>query len=165
MDDGTALLAAILAQPRENTPRLMYADYLDENGTGDLAAATSEYIRLSCTRVFSDRWATYNWIGLNWHRLVRRIFRHHTQRFQETHAHCIAVRHSKSRVTVELRFVHSTPWRTSEDIFALNLWFDRGFLNRTTLSTGGLATRKIVYEELARDQPLWALKRVRGVTR
>ena len=30
MDDGTALLAAILASPAEDTPRLVYADYLDE---------------------------------------------------------------------------------------------------------------------------------------
>lgn len=32
MTDGDALLAAILAHPDEDTPRLAYADWLDENG-------------------------------------------------------------------------------------------------------------------------------------
>lgn len=42
MSDGDALLRAILAQPDEDTPRLMYADWLDENGQPDRA----EFIRL-----------------------------------------------------------------------------------------------------------------------
>lgn len=32
MDDGAALLTAILQQPDEDTPRLIYADWLDEHG-------------------------------------------------------------------------------------------------------------------------------------
>ena len=38
MSDRDALLAAILAEPDEDTPRLVYADWLDENGQGDRAA-------------------------------------------------------------------------------------------------------------------------------
>jgi uncharacterized protein (TIGR02996 family) len=38
MNDRDALLAAILAEPDEDTPRLVYADWLDENGQGDRAA-------------------------------------------------------------------------------------------------------------------------------
>jgi uncharacterized protein (TIGR02996 family) len=41
MTDGDALLAAILAAPDEDTPRLVYADWLDENGDPDRA----EFIR------------------------------------------------------------------------------------------------------------------------
>lgn len=48
MSDKQALLAAIRANPDEDTPRLMYADYLDEHGAGDLDRATAEFIRLSC---------------------------------------------------------------------------------------------------------------------
>jgi uncharacterized protein (TIGR02996 family) len=42
MTDGDALLAAILAEPKEDTPRLVYADYLDENGQPERA----EFIRV-----------------------------------------------------------------------------------------------------------------------
>lgn len=43
--DREALLAAIIAQPDEDTPRLAYADLLDETG-GDENAARAEFIRL-----------------------------------------------------------------------------------------------------------------------
>lgn len=42
MTDGNALLAAILAYPDEDTPRLMYADWLQENDQPDRA----EFIRV-----------------------------------------------------------------------------------------------------------------------
>lgn len=42
MSDELALLAAILANPDEDTPRLVFADWLDENGF----AARAEFIRL-----------------------------------------------------------------------------------------------------------------------
>lgn len=41
MSDGNALLKAILANPAEDTPRLMYADWLQENGQQERA----EFIR------------------------------------------------------------------------------------------------------------------------
>ena len=44
MSDESALLAAILAHPDEDTPRLMYADWLEENGQPERA----EFIRLQC---------------------------------------------------------------------------------------------------------------------
>ncbi|MBM3980407.1 MAG: TIGR02996 domain-containing protein [Planctomycetes bacterium] len=42
MSDEKALLAAIWAHPHEDTPRLMYADWLDEHGQGERA----EFIRV-----------------------------------------------------------------------------------------------------------------------
>jgi uncharacterized protein (TIGR02996 family) len=42
VNDGDALLAAILKHPVEETPRLLYADWLDENGQPDRA----EFIRV-----------------------------------------------------------------------------------------------------------------------
>jgi uncharacterized protein (TIGR02996 family) len=44
MTDGDALLAAIIAQPAEDLPRLMYADWLDEHGQPERA----EFIRVQC---------------------------------------------------------------------------------------------------------------------
>jgi uncharacterized protein (TIGR02996 family) len=44
MSDKAALLAAILAHPDEDTPRLMYADWLDEHGQPERA----EFIRIQC---------------------------------------------------------------------------------------------------------------------
>ena len=42
--DGDALLRAICEHPAEDTPRLVYADWLQENGNADRA----EFIRLQC---------------------------------------------------------------------------------------------------------------------
>lgn len=42
-NDNPALLAAILATPADDLPRLVYADWLDENGEGERA----EFIRLA----------------------------------------------------------------------------------------------------------------------
>lgn len=44
MNDEATLLAAILAHPDEDTPRLMYADWLDEFGQPERA----EFIRIQC---------------------------------------------------------------------------------------------------------------------
>jgi uncharacterized protein (TIGR02996 family) len=44
-DTETALLRVIAAQPDEDTPRLVYADYLDESGDPS-SAARAEFIRL-----------------------------------------------------------------------------------------------------------------------
>jgi uncharacterized protein (TIGR02996 family) len=49
MNDGAALLAAICAQPDEDTPRLAFADYLDEAG-GAADAARAEFIRIQVER-------------------------------------------------------------------------------------------------------------------
>lgn len=44
-DTEAALLRAIAAHPEEDTPRLVFADYLDERG-GESATARAEFIRL-----------------------------------------------------------------------------------------------------------------------
>src|SRR5262245_12848054 len=44
MSDEAALLAAIQTHPDEDTPRLMYADWLDEHGQPERA----EFIRIQC---------------------------------------------------------------------------------------------------------------------
>jgi uncharacterized protein (TIGR02996 family) len=51
MSDGELLLRAILDQPKEDTPRLVYADWCDENGQPERA----EFIRVQVTIA---RWGT-----------------------------------------------------------------------------------------------------------
>lgn len=46
--DELALLAAIHAAPRDDTPRLVYADWLQEHGQDEYA----EFIRLQCVRPY-----------------------------------------------------------------------------------------------------------------
>jgi uncharacterized protein (TIGR02996 family) len=53
MDDvERALLAAIIAEPEDDTPRLVYADWLDEHARPERA----EFIRVQCE---------YTWLNLN----------------------------------------------------------------------------------------------------
>lgn len=49
MSDRENFLAAIKATPNDDVPRLIFADWLDDNGTSDLDTATAEFIRISCT--------------------------------------------------------------------------------------------------------------------
>src|SRR5580698_5779233 len=44
MNDGNALSRAIIARPEDDTPRLVYADWLEENGREEEA----EFIRVEC---------------------------------------------------------------------------------------------------------------------
>jgi uncharacterized protein (TIGR02996 family) len=47
LSDRAALLAAICAHPEEDTPRLMFADWLDEQAT-EASRVRAEFIRLQC---------------------------------------------------------------------------------------------------------------------
>lgn len=47
-DDERALVAAIQAAPDDDTPRLVYADWLDEFGHTDQHRARSEWVRMTC---------------------------------------------------------------------------------------------------------------------
>ncbi len=51
-DDGTLLLRAILDNPAEDTPRLVFADWLEENGQGERA----EFIRVQCEIARLEGW-------------------------------------------------------------------------------------------------------------
>jgi uncharacterized protein (TIGR02996 family) len=72
MSDRSALLSAIAACPAEDTPRLMYADWLAEHGESDLDRATEEFIRVSCSMRTTKKMPkmAYAWIEQNWERLV-----------------------------------------------------------------------------------------------
>lgn len=72
MSDQAAFLDAIRRDPDDDTLRLVYADWLDENADGltDVDRAHAEYIRLSCGY---GKWAAVDeqqWIASNWRRFV-----------------------------------------------------------------------------------------------
>ena len=50
MTDRDGLLAAILTRPADDTPRLVYADFLDDHGEPELAAATRAMVAASILR-------------------------------------------------------------------------------------------------------------------
>jgi uncharacterized protein (TIGR02996 family) len=55
MTERDALLAAILDNPKDDMPRLVFADWLQEYGDGDLDRATEEFIRLSIRMTLKDQ--------------------------------------------------------------------------------------------------------------
>ena len=81
-NDRDRLLAAIrAADARDDTPRLMYADWLEEHGTGDRDAATLEFIRRSCKMAAAGKTRTmprdvYPWLHRNWTRFLPVLMEH-----------------------------------------------------------------------------------------
>jgi uncharacterized protein (TIGR02996 family) len=70
MSDEQALLAAIRAMPEEDTPRLAYADWLDEHRRSDQHEARAEFIRLGCRKAYKVQpRAVGAWLDANWQRL------------------------------------------------------------------------------------------------
>ena len=72
MNQRLALLSDILANPEDDLPRLVFADWLEENGTTDADAARVEFIRLGCKSKAKSRMTTVegNWLDANWRRLL-----------------------------------------------------------------------------------------------
>jgi uncharacterized protein (TIGR02996 family) len=75
MTDRDALLTAIRKHPAADVPRLVYADWLDENAECDRDHATAEFVRVACPNrprkphTAMPR-AAYAWLQANWWRLV-----------------------------------------------------------------------------------------------
>jgi uncharacterized protein (TIGR02996 family) len=70
--DRLALLRAIAAAPDEDTPRLAYADWLDESGNSDADRARAELLRIACRmkpkiRITKDE---QKWLAEHWRRLL-----------------------------------------------------------------------------------------------
>lgn len=63
MSDGDALLRAILEHPAQDAPRLMYADWLQENGNESRA----EFIRAQCANRNRFSWFIGGHDSTGWH--------------------------------------------------------------------------------------------------
>ena len=80
MSDRSSFLESIRADPKCHTTRLAYADFLEENNTGDLDAATAEFLRASCSRLKASPVmpkAAYRWLEKNWARLIPSVLAFH----------------------------------------------------------------------------------------
>jgi uncharacterized protein (TIGR02996 family) len=82
MTDGEALLAAIRANPRDDLPRLVFADWLQEQGE----VAYAEFIRLSC-RIASESLTAAERKRLRSERFARfqQMREDHPDAFRDTH--------------------------------------------------------------------------------
>ena len=81
MNERASFLHAIELHRHDDTPRLVFADWLDEHGHCDRDRATAEFIRVSClgrnhASGYMPRKA-YEWIGEHWRRLVPLTLGHH----------------------------------------------------------------------------------------
>jgi uncharacterized protein (TIGR02996 family) len=76
MTNREDMIRAIKLYPEEDTPRLMYADWLDEQDQPtDQDRARAEFIRLSCRGAKAQHPATGKWLDANWRRLLPTIDR------------------------------------------------------------------------------------------
>jgi uncharacterized protein (TIGR02996 family) len=81
MTAGDALLRSILARPEDDAPRLVYADWLEENGQGERAEFVRVQIRLA-SRDWTDNGHTNQALVRRAHGLVRRHKRKWLHPFQ-----------------------------------------------------------------------------------
>lgn len=150
MSERTALLDAIRANPAEDTPRLMYADWLMQYGEGERDRATAEFIQVSCRMESGkDRQgiAEGRWLSANWQKLVPTLMR---SGFRDYQRHG---RRVKTWKTVKDSRGHEYP-------FWCVLTFWRGFVE-SALTYRPMELPTLV--AVATDQPLAMLTMDRGV--
>jgi uncharacterized protein (TIGR02996 family) len=70
--DRLAFLRAVAGAPNDDTPRLVFADWLDERDGSDADRARAEFIRLSCASKPKARVtkSEREWLAANWQRLL-----------------------------------------------------------------------------------------------
>lgn len=143
MDDKEALLKAIEKFSEEDMPRLMMADYLDENCSSDLDTATAEFIKISCKSQNKKRQYPHEgrWIQSNWKRLVPGL---HAQGF-EVHKRLGRFLHLKKKYEQVLPRVRSySVW------VILEFW--KGYVKKANCYRP--KDVNVVYPYLFKDQPL-----------
>ncbi|MEO2091899.1 MAG: TIGR02996 domain-containing protein [Gemmataceae bacterium] len=144
MSDRQALLKAILAAPDDDLPRLVFADWLEENGTSDADAARAEFIRLGCLskaklKITS---AETKWIDANWRRLLPSVIAAAPKRVKPQPA--------RQGRFLRVLFYWKDEGRTrgSEMVFE----FVRGFARRAEFTNGHGYER--FWQAVATDEPL-----------
>ncbi|MBA4192237.1 MAG: hypothetical protein C0467_30070 [Planctomycetaceae bacterium] len=131
MSNRETLLGAIKANPHENTPRLVYADWLEEFGAGDLDAATVEFIRVSCGSRYKPGMSmpapAYQWIEGHWPRLIPAVLMEHvvipqSPMFQRDGRKIWFPFRGRDRCEKTGELI---PWKKSR---STEWWFHRGFV-------------------------------------
>lgn len=168
MSDRDAFLDSIRAQPGDDVARLIYADWLEENGAGDRDRATSEFIRISCDRTGRRLMpqAAYPWLRdvtyithgnmvesievANWPRLVPGLLLEHARRYAGDNP---VGRRCGRQIHLRIRLVLSNQ-NTVATACTVRLWFRRGFLEWARIDNKRALEklRPVILE----DQPLCA---------
>ncbi|AMV29312.1 hypothetical protein VT84_33260 [Gemmata sp. SH-PL17] len=161
MSDRAALLTAIRVHLGDDTPRLVYADWLDEHPESDRDTATAEFIRASCLgrnhpTGYMPRKA-YQWLHENWQRLVPETLGLHVRRFLMIHEETGEVSSDMgwSRSGRDVEAYIRMPFGSGDGILVscrTVFEFNRGFLQWWTVHRPGAFDR--IRGALAVDQPL-----------
>lgn len=153
MDERGVFLKAIRESPEDDTLRLVFADFLEERGSGDLDTATAEFIRASCRNGTKPGRAmppaAYSWIADNWKRLVPTLFAKYPKWYDGAKTgYWKAWLQDGSKINVRWRPVSSHNRR----FFSVWLVFGRGFLVRAEMWS--YEAEKTLTPLLRVDQPL-----------
>ncbi len=145
MNPRLALLSAILANPDDDLPRLVFADWLEEHGTTDADAARVEFIRLGCKSKAKSRISVAEgmWLDRNWKRLLRRT---RARRPKGT----TRIEHVRRGRMFQVQFFYIIGSSADHYLRSLEFEFVRGFARRVRIEGA--------YEELWRavstDEPI-----------
>ena len=165
MNDRAAFLHAIELHWHDDTPRLVFADWLDEHAQNDRDVATAAFIRVSC---FGRNHASgrmprkaYEWIGEHWRRLVPLTLGHHI-------ASWWPIATLPSPVTEDVKWLRSGreiqahlclprgPHRGDVKWRAVQFEFNRGFLQWVRVYAHHVAER--LRGPILAEQPLAAVR-------
>lgn len=170
MSDADALLAAVLADPANDLPRLVLADYLDDRG-GPGDADRAEFIRIGCALAASDlkpgedasvgayAYERKGWLPHDPHPRQKELLRLSALQCRERE---LIARHASEWLPPGLGYLAFTGSATNSAAFAT---FSRGFVSevRCTLSRfadGGCGAgcqvvagrdKRVVYESAGPD--------------
>lgn len=156
------LLRAIVADRDDDTPRLAYADHLDEHGTTDCDRATAEFIRLDCDGVFKRENSPVPrrvraWLYACCERLVPSLMALSDEPYWAPPEPYYA--HSGRYTFVRLWL----PGRvTRRECYVVALRYRRGFVDRCICRSDHAAL--LTYPALLADQPLATLRPARSST-
>jgi uncharacterized protein (TIGR02996 family) len=145
VSDRLSLLRAILANPDDDVPRLVFADWLEEHGTTDADAARVEFIRLGCNLKPGSRITPpeVRWLDKNWQRLLPAVGRVPVAGEQ------LSPMRDGRRVRVRLMTIAGRQFRIR---YHVDVSFHRGFAERVEFSQVEAYTR--FRGAVADDEPL-----------
>jgi uncharacterized protein (TIGR02996 family) len=153
-----ALLRSIAAAPDDDTPRLVFADWLDENSSEDADLARAEFIRLSCKMKKKSLLsaAEGRWLDAN----VSRLLPTFLAKLRKGNILADAFKRKGRWVTIRVNTVTDAAWSSSNFGDAarghidVKLEFWRGFVRRAIYGLAFGTSFHNAGVEIAMDEPL-----------
>lgn len=141
-----AFLRAIAAAPDDNTPRVVYADWLDEQAATDADRARAEFLRIACKVANKARITKVEqvWLAANWKRMLPTV----SEKFVELGGKPGGVEWVGRNLKLWAAGRKPSGWVQVE----LEVW--RGFVRRVVYHSGyiGVAAAVAADEPLARHE-------------